>query len=363
MISKILNTDPVKRYTIEDIRKHSWMQKGKIDNIKENVNSEGRDQEITTIVNKRLELHSIDPEYALQCVQCNIHNSITACYYLLKQQVTREYDSGILKLESESNLSALQILKQQSGSQKEIDNTTNSQEETTGNIPDSSHVIRSGTERTENEPPRTQVEALKFEKLSIASSTSGSSPPSYPGTSRVEKIKSRENSHPIVTSRRSVRDDKPDLVVGNFTNNAPVRPVTATASSYGKVSSNMNRRVRQFTVQSKEEVTPKASSTQENESHHEKRPSGDMIDIASTSTKQPEFIMSEMQRALIQHGILAKATGKYSSRCQKNGVCFDMNIAALKNVDKVYIVNIRRVAGDGWLFKQLRSKILATMKL
>jgi len=83
LISCILNTDPEKRYKIDDIRKHPWFNLVKCD---ENFRGTivGIDpMPIDPVILDDLANYKINVEYAKKCLEANKHNHITATYYLL----------------------------------------------------------------------------------------------------------------------------------------------------------------------------------------------------------------------------------------------------------------------------------------
>jgi 5'-AMP-activated protein kinase catalytic alpha subunit len=95
LITKILNTDPEKRYKIEDIRKHPWFNLVKCE---ENFRGTivGIDQvPIDPEILKVLNDYSIDIEYAKKCLEANKHNSITATYYLLLKKHLKQGGDSI----------------------------------------------------------------------------------------------------------------------------------------------------------------------------------------------------------------------------------------------------------------------------
>lgn len=85
LISKILATDPDKRITIPEIRKHTWF------NLIPNTLSDqpgtlvGFDSPPvdTDILKKLQQEHNLQPCYTLKCLEANCHNSAFATYYLL----------------------------------------------------------------------------------------------------------------------------------------------------------------------------------------------------------------------------------------------------------------------------------------
>lgn len=83
LIGCILNTDPEKRYKIEEIRKHPWFNLVKCE---ENFRGTivGIDPApIDPVILESLSQYNIDVEYARKCLEANKHNHITATYFLL----------------------------------------------------------------------------------------------------------------------------------------------------------------------------------------------------------------------------------------------------------------------------------------
>jgi len=89
ILKKILNTDPDKRYTSDQIRTHSWFQQYKP--ICENQGLIiGRNViPIEKSIVKMLEQYGFKEDYAQKCLNNNKHNQVTTIYYLLhkKQQL------------------------------------------------------------------------------------------------------------------------------------------------------------------------------------------------------------------------------------------------------------------------------------
>lgn len=101
MISCILDTDPDKRYTIEDIRKHPWF------NQVTTKSTEGILVGYTQIpINKdilqKLSEFNIDTEHGQKCIEANKHNHITTTYYLLMKKY--QANEGVVQLPSEKTI-------------------------------------------------------------------------------------------------------------------------------------------------------------------------------------------------------------------------------------------------------------------
>ena len=100
IIGCILNTDPEKRYKIEDIRKHPWFNLVSCDD-----NSRGTIVGIDPVpidpsILNGLAGYGINVEYARKCLEANKHNHITATYYLLLKKHLRNGGESIADVRS-----------------------------------------------------------------------------------------------------------------------------------------------------------------------------------------------------------------------------------------------------------------------
>lgn len=87
LIRKILNTEPDQRYSVNDIRSHTWSLQVKDRNRdmglfpgKEKMPVEDK------LFNKLLDEFNFDRKYAVKCIEDNRHNHITACYHLIDKR-------------------------------------------------------------------------------------------------------------------------------------------------------------------------------------------------------------------------------------------------------------------------------------
>ncbi|OMJ82270.1 hypothetical protein SteCoe_17050 [Stentor coeruleus] len=82
IIKGILNTDPDKRFSIEDIRNHPWFNQ--VPEEKCPGILIGYDQiPVDSQILKQLDFYNMKLDYIRQCIEANKHNSTTAGYYLL----------------------------------------------------------------------------------------------------------------------------------------------------------------------------------------------------------------------------------------------------------------------------------------
>jgi len=77
LIKNILNTDPTKRYTIDDIRKHPWMNQIKIPREPEGIIIGYHQVPIDHNILKQLEAFGINYDYGHKCLEANKHNHVT----------------------------------------------------------------------------------------------------------------------------------------------------------------------------------------------------------------------------------------------------------------------------------------------
>lgn len=70
-----------------------------------------------------------------------------------------------------------------------------------------------------------------------------------------------------------------------------------------------------------------------------------------------------MVKALELNRVSYKRIGSYGVRCQKNNVRFDMEITHLDNLDHIYVVKFKRLAGEMQQYKEVSGKVLSNMNL
>ena len=87
LIRRILNTDPEHRFSVNDIRNHTWSLQIKDRNRnmgyfpgKEKMPLEDK------LYEKIIEEFNFDRKYAQKCIEDNRHNHITACYHLIDKR-------------------------------------------------------------------------------------------------------------------------------------------------------------------------------------------------------------------------------------------------------------------------------------
>jgi Kinase associated domain 1 len=87
------------------------------------------------------------------------------------------------------------------------------------------------------------------------------------------------------------------------------------------------------------------------------------FNVNCTTARDLQSVLAEMLRALDINRVSYKKIGTYGLRCQKNNVRFDMEIAHLDNLDNIYVVKFKRLAGEMQHYKEVSGKVLSNMNL
>jgi 5'-AMP-activated protein kinase, catalytic alpha subunit len=83
LLSKILEVNPEKRYSIEDIRSHPWYRQFK-DKAEDGLFPQKEFMPFNnTVYEQALEQFGFDADYTVKCIEANRHNSVTAAYHLM----------------------------------------------------------------------------------------------------------------------------------------------------------------------------------------------------------------------------------------------------------------------------------------
>ncbi len=89
LIRGILNTDPARRFTLDDIKKHPWFALHSMQQ-RQGIIVGVHQIPIEPAVLRQLSNFGFDPEYTQKCVEANKHNSATTTYYLLLKKFLRD---------------------------------------------------------------------------------------------------------------------------------------------------------------------------------------------------------------------------------------------------------------------------------
>lgn len=87
------------------------------------------------------------------------------------------------------------------------------------------------------------------------------------------------------------------------------------------------------------------------------------FNVNCTTSRDPQHVLLEMVKSLEVQKVSYKKVGSYGLRCQKNNVRFEMEIAHLDNLDNIYIVKFKRLAGETSSYKEVSNKVLNNMHL
>jgi hypothetical protein len=103
LIRRILETDPRKRFSIDQIRQHSWYQQVSESSIPRETIPEDNKLQIHLACLETLVEAGISKESVMEALQTNVFNSVTSYYYLLEQKYRVKYIADKKKAEEMSS--------------------------------------------------------------------------------------------------------------------------------------------------------------------------------------------------------------------------------------------------------------------
>jgi len=89
LLKCILNTDPQKRYTIQDIRNHPWYNIIRAEKESDGIIIGMNPVPVDNSILQKLERFNFSLSNAKKCIEANKHNHVTTSYYLLLQEHLR----------------------------------------------------------------------------------------------------------------------------------------------------------------------------------------------------------------------------------------------------------------------------------
>ena len=95
-VSKILETDPETRYSIEQIRDHPWYKQFKDKQPRGLFPGKELMPLNDTIYEQMLDELYFDPDYSVKCIEANRHNNITTTYHLLYKKALKQNNPFLL---------------------------------------------------------------------------------------------------------------------------------------------------------------------------------------------------------------------------------------------------------------------------
>jgi serine/threonine protein kinase len=98
LLKFILNTDPVKRYSITEIRNHAWYNISKPEKETDGIIIGVNPVPVDTSILQQMEAYGFNQDYARKCIEANKHNHLTTTYYLLLQRHLKNGGKSIADL-------------------------------------------------------------------------------------------------------------------------------------------------------------------------------------------------------------------------------------------------------------------------
>lgn len=87
------------------------------------------------------------------------------------------------------------------------------------------------------------------------------------------------------------------------------------------------------------------------------------FNVSCTTTKAPKITMQEIQRSLNLQRVSFKQNSAFSVRCQKQTIKFEVEVSHLDNLESVYVIRFKRIAGELAQYKDLCSRLLGDMRV
>lgn len=70
-----------------------------------------------------------------------------------------------------------------------------------------------------------------------------------------------------------------------------------------------------------------------------------------------------MVKALDGNKVQFKKLNPYALRCHKTNVKFEMEINHLENLENIFVIKFKRIAGENQQYKEVSGKVLSNMNL
>ena len=87
------------------------------------------------------------------------------------------------------------------------------------------------------------------------------------------------------------------------------------------------------------------------------------FNVNCTTDRDPQELLMDMVRSLEHQKVSYKKIGSWGLRCQKNSVRFEMEIAHLDDIESIYILKFKRLAGEIPNYKDVSARVLNNINL
>jgi hypothetical protein len=85
--------------------------------------------------------------------------------------------------------------------------------------------------------------------------------------------------------------------------------------------------------------------------------------VGCTSVKNPESVLTEVQRVMHLFRVQATSTGAWVLHCAMPRVRFEAEVAHLDDMKAMYVVQFRRIAGEQGRYQEIVQALIAKMQL
>ena len=87
------------------------------------------------------------------------------------------------------------------------------------------------------------------------------------------------------------------------------------------------------------------------------------FNVNCTTAREPQSVMAEMLKSLEMNRVSYQRVGSYGLKCHKNTVRFEMEINHMQDLDNIFVVKFKRLAGEMPQYKEISGRVLQNMNL
>ena len=87
------------------------------------------------------------------------------------------------------------------------------------------------------------------------------------------------------------------------------------------------------------------------------------FNLNCTTSKEPNLMLREIARALDYNKVTFVTDGPYGVQCQRSSVKFTMSLNHLDDLDNIFVVKFRKLAGELPAYKDIAARVLQSLNL
>jgi len=371
LIRGMLTTDPAKRLTLAQIRKHVWYTQMPEQSLRE---SEDKGQLEEPIL-EQLNAFGFSRDQAAKCLLSNKHNHLTTTYYLLKERRLRDGDrdhcaKAVAEIEATCAEDALFGSAPLAAAQATPSRGTQAKGSASADV--------NGHRRHHGDP--FDSAATPVGELDDVGQASSSRSPRQPRPHSASRVQGRRHADEEGGGRpqtaRGHRSHHEQYYATPSSARGAARPYSARGSGGDQ------RRWVPVDRDRSEPATREASATPAGPSgsgrrgrrgggggrgghnHDGQQEAGgrDSMQVTCGSEAHPRRIVQEVLQALNARHLSCRKVSNYTVRCQDGDLRIQFDVLQVDRGGR-YMLRMSRVSGDAWQFKDLCARLISEMVL